>query len=67
MSPTEPDRRKGAKRRSIDRRRFFSRSLAAGASGLLALLGLAGRDGRGDEQTPAGSADCTESSRELAG
>jgi len=67
MPPTDTDRRPDRGRESISRRRFFRRGLRAGASGLMALFGLTGGDGRGDEPSPAGTGYGPESSRDLAG
>jgi len=67
MPSTDTDRGQARPRPPMNRRRFFRRSLAAGASGLLAAFGLTGRGNRPDQAAPRPSQDFPPSSRELAG
>lgn len=69
MPTTGSERGPTAHRPPMDRRRFFRRSLAAGASGLLALLGLKNTagDARRDGQTSRTAGRFPPNSRELAG
>ncbi len=68
MSRTEPDRRMGRSRPTMNRRRFLRDGLSAGASGLLSLFGLAdhraGREAGESSPTPRVS---PQTSEELAG
>jgi|GEM_PF-1939828 len=67
MFPSEPDHGMNRKRRSMNRRRFFRRCLAAGASGLLALFGPTADYSRQDDESSTRTGDFPESDRELAG